>query len=130
MNINLATYSVFGSNGAIDHAATLEKFTADLARFVTAQEAEFATISGEVHALFDRFPGARLNTDYIVNETLRALNVQKDNYTALQSKVKEYLKSNSQGKEGERIDSVFVTGRGKGGGVRRRRDIPLGSDQE
>ena len=127
-NINLAVYCVRFENGEIDHEATLEKFSSDLIKFQAERELENATIGNAVHSLFDQYRGARLNTPFVVGEVLRKLNVQPENYKTLTDKVQGFIHSQSQGKTAEdgsveNPNSVFVIGRGKGGGIARRSDM-------
>lgn len=129
MNIVIASYAVRSSNGSIDHDSTLAKFAGDLLAFEAMQEAESANIGAAVHALFDKFKGARLNMPFVTGEVLRALNATPDNYKALTEKVQGFVRRESQGEvfdDGtvERPNSTFVIGKGKGGGVARRADLP------
>jgi hypothetical protein len=129
MNINFASYVVRFIDGSIDHDATVDKFSGDLLRFEAERETEMAVISQAVHALFDQFKGVRMNTPYVTGEVLRRLNVQPENYKTLHDKVVDFIRSSSQGKtldDGsvECPNSVFVIGKGKGGGIARRADLP------
>ena len=129
MNINFASYVVRFTDGSIDQDGTIEKFASDLIRYEAERETEMATIGSAVHALFDQFLGARLNTPYVTGEVLRRLNVQPENYKVLHDKVVDFIRSNSQGKTAddgtvENPSSVFVIGKGKGGGIARRCDLP------
>lgn len=129
MNISISNYAVRSVDGGIDHEATLAKFAGDLLAFEVEQEEEASTIGAAVHALFDQFRGARLNMPYLTGEVLRRLNATPDNYKTLTEKVQGFVRSQSQGEsfdDGtvEYPQSVFVIGKGKGGGVARRADIP------
>lgn len=121
-NININNYVVRSVHGGIDHEATLAKFAGDLLAFEVEQEAEQSTIGTAVHALFDQFKGARLNLPFLTGEVLRRLNATPDNYRSLTEKVQGFVRSRSQEETGE--TSVFVIGKGKGGGVARRADLP------
>lgn len=116
--INLSSYVVRSGSGSIDHEATVSKFADDLIAFEIKLEAENADIGQSVHALFDQFKGARLNTPFVVNETLRRLNVKPENYKALTDKVTDYIRNRSQGE-----NSTFTVSKGKGGGIARRCDM-------
>ena len=118
MDIVFANYVVRFSDGSIDHDSTLEKFSSDLLRFEEIQDKENVTIGTAVHAVFDQYHGAKLNTPFVIGEVLRKLNVQPENYKALTDKVQYFIKSNSQGDH-----SAFVISKGKGGGVGRRSDL-------
>jgi len=128
MNINIALYAVRSAQGSIDHECTLAKFAGDLARFAAERETEMADIGKAVHALFDQYRGARLNTPFVVGETLRRLEAKPENYKALSDKVTELIRSQAQGAtqdDGsvENPNSVFLIGKGKGGGIARRADM-------
>lgn len=114
MDIKVATYVVRDAAGNIDHNATLAKFASDLRMFQANQDLERETLGRVVHGIFDRYPGRRLTTDYIVSEALRALNAQPENFKALTLKVKAYLKG-----------SEFDTVKGPGNGVGRIGDLPV-----
>lgn len=129
MNIVLSTYAVRDSAGNIDHDSTVAKFASDLFTFEAERETETAVIATAVHALFDQYKSASLNMPFITNQVLRSLNAQPENFKILETRTLEFLRSNSQGKtddggNAERPNSVFVIAKGKGGGVKRRADIP------
>lgn len=116
--INLNSYVVRSGSGSIDHSATVDKFAQDLIEFEAKLEAENAGIGQCVNALFDQFRGARLNTPFVVGETLRRLDVKPENYKALSDKVTDYIRNRSQGE-----NSTFTISKGKGGGIARRSDM-------
>jgi hypothetical protein len=129
MNIVIGSYAVRSVDGSIDHEATLGKFAGDLLQFEAEQEQQSAEIGAAVHALFDQFKGARLNMPYLTGEVLRRLSATPENYKALTEKVQGFVRSQSQGETAddgtvERPNSVFIIGKGKGGGVARRADLP------
>jgi hypothetical protein len=120
---------VLGSDGKTDKAATLASCSDAIDKYTAERETEEETISEAVHALFDQHKGARLNMPYVVGECLRTLNVQPANFKPLSEKVAQYVRDNSQGEKAEdgsvaRPDSLFLIGKGKGGGVARRCDLP------
>lgn len=128
MVTNFSSYVVRFSDGSIDHDATVEKFSGDLIKYESEREAEMKDISAAVHALFDERLGTRMNSDYVVSQVLPRLNVQPENYSILKNKVLDFVRSQSQGKTAEdgsveNPHSVFVIGRGQGGGIARRCDI-------
>lgn len=128
MQINIASYVLRSSNGSIDHESTLGKFANDLLTFELEQEAETSTIGAAIHALFDKFKGARLNLPYLSGEVARSMNVPPDQFNAATAKIQAFVRSQSQGKSEGGVEqypnSVFVIGRGAGGGVARRADLP------
>lgn len=128
MQINLHSYVVRGSDGSVDAEATIGKFGTDLARYIAERETEQETIANAVHAVFDHYKGASLNMPALVSMTLTKLNAQPESFKALSDRVLSFVRENAQGetKDGvsERPNSLFVIGKGKGGGVKRRSDIP------
>jgi hypothetical protein len=119
--INLATYSIRAADGSIDLEATAEKFAADLLRFQAECETEAATIGAAIHAVFDQYPGARLNMPAVTSMALQRLNVQPENFKILTEKVQGYIRDHA----GDRASgALFGIGKGKGGGVCRWADVP------
>lgn len=114
MQINIASYVVFGATGSVDHEATLAKFAGDLARYEAERETECATIGAAVHALFDQHIGKRIPMPFLQGEVLKALNAQPENYKVLTEKVTDYVRTSPE----------FDTAKGKGGGVGRVSDLP------
>ena len=128
MEINIVTFAVRNSDGSIDHEASLQEFSDLIIKFGEEQDQENKVIAGAVHALFDRFKGARLNTPFVVGEVLRGLNVRPENFKTLTEKVQGFIRGQSQGEtlpdgSHENPASVFVISRGKGGGIARRADM-------
>ena len=129
----LSVSLVAATDGSIDTDASLASCKAEILKYKAARETEQATIAEQVGALFDEHKGATLNMPYVANEALRRLNVQPENFKLLEARVLQYVRENSQGDkigEGdsatfERPDSLFVITKGKGGGVKRRGDIPV-----
>lgn len=117
MNIVLSSYVVLSVEGVIDHEATLEKFAENILKFEAEKDAENATISVAIHALFDQFRGARLNMPYLIGEVTRRLDAKPDNYKSLSDKVQAFIRANAEGD-----DAMFMISRGKGGGVARLSD--------
>jgi hypothetical protein len=118
MDIVFSSYVVRFTDGSVDHDSTLEKFASDLLRFEEIQDKENATVGKAVHALFDQYKGAKLNTPFVIGEVLSKLNAQPENYKTLSNKIADFLKSQSQGD-----NSTFVVSKGKGGGIGRRIDL-------
>lgn len=112
--MNIASYVVFGSNGSVDHEATLAKFAGDLASWEAQREADNAAIGVAVHSLFDRHLGKRLPMPFLTGEVLKALNAQPENYKSLTEKLTDYVRTSPE----------FDTAKGKGGGCGRVCDLP------
>jgi hypothetical protein len=126
---NINSFIIRSVDGSIDHEASIGAFAGALLKYEAERETEMEVIAEAVHALFDQYKGARLNTPFLVGETLRRLNAQPENYKVLTEKVQRFIRSQSQGETAddgtvERPNSVLIIGKGKGGGVARRADLP------
>ena len=119
---------VLGSDGKTDKDATLASCGDAIDKYTAERETEEATIAEAVGALFDTHKGAALNMPFVCNEACRQLNVQPVNFKTLTERVAQYVRDHSQGEKVgdsfERPSSEYVISKGKGGGVRRRADIP------
>jgi hypothetical protein len=111
--MNISYFIIRSVDGSIDHEATLGKFAGDLLQFEAEREIECSTIGAVVHATFDTHLGKRLPTPFVLNEALRALNAQPENYKVLTEKVQQFIRTSPE----------FHTLPGKGGGVARLRDL-------
>jgi len=114
--INLNTYVVRAGNGSIDLDATCAKFAKDLLAFQAEMETENEAVGAAVNAVFDQFPGARINMPALVNYSLQRLNVQPENFRILSEKVQNYVRDRAGARES---GALFHIGKGKGGGVSR-----------
>jgi phage tail tube protein FII len=128
MQINLQSYVVRGSDGSVDEGATLDKFEATLSQYIAQRETELSTISDAVHAVFDQYKGTSINMPALTTFALQRLNAQPENYKALETRVQEFVRENSQGEVKDGVAahplSMFLINKGKAGGCRRRADIP------
>jgi hypothetical protein len=119
--ISLQTYCVRNSDGSIDLDGTVAKFSGDLLRFQTERELEAEAVGEAVNAVFDQYPGAKLNMPAVTSMALQRLNVQPENFKTLTEKVQGYIRDRA----GERDSGApFHIGKGKGGGVCRWADQP------
>jgi len=110
---NVSYFIIRAVDGSIHHEATIGAFTGALLKYEAERELEKSTIGAVVHATFDTHLGKRLNTPFVLNEALRALNAQPENYKVLTEKVQQFIRTSPE----------FHTVPGKGGGVARRRDL-------
>lgn len=106
------------SNGSIDQAATLAKFSAALGEYVTKRETEDDDISRAVNTVFDRHPGASINLPALSSMACGVLNTSASAYTEMSERVANFVRANS----GE--GGAYQIKKGKGGGVRRTADLP------
>ena len=120
------TINVVETKGQIDETAMADDFVAKL----TALKAERCNrqdrITAAVAAIFDRFPGKRINLPHLATMTLVEMSLEPDVYGEWEPVVLDYVRNNSQGEqkggEVERPGSLFLMQRGKEGGVSRRAD--------
>lgn len=117
-NINVSGYVVRNA-GQVDIEATVEKFRGELSSYLAQYETEQASIADAVHSVFDKHLGTTLTMPVLSTYSLNELNAQPENYTALNDRVLDYVRQNAEGDS-----SIFVISKGKGGGVKRRVDIP------
>lgn len=114
MNINIGSYVVRGSDGTVDHEATLHKFAGDLSKYEANRETEAGALAGVIHAIFDENLGKHLGKKWFISEALRRLNATPDNWSTLEKRLETFLK------ESPEFDSAV----GKGGGLYRVKDAP------
>lgn len=117
------TVTLVSKDGAIDQEASRQEFNKALAQYVTARETEQSTIADAVSSVFDRHPGTPINMPALASMVLASLNVQPENYSALEGLTLGYVRENASEKRED--GKLFRIGKGKGGGVRRWSDIPV-----
>ena len=126
-SIILSTFVVRSSNGSVDSDATMAKFQSTLSSFISESETESETIGSAIEAVLETHKGSRVNLDFLVSSTCRALNAQPENFKVLGDKVRQFVKDNSCDKNdaGMPSDSTkrLNVARGKGGGVGRWSDL-------
>lgn len=120
MNITLSTYAVKHTDGSIDTAGTLAKFSSDLDTFVSLQAADTEAVAQAVSDTFDANKGVRINMPYLVNQALPLLGVTSATHKSLTERVQAYVRSNADGKGAD----LFSIEKGKNGGCARKSDIP------
>lgn len=135
MSNAVVSFLVRDASGAVDREASLDKFEAELVKYCAERETEQEVISEAVNAAFDKYPGAVITMPAVCTFALSKLNAQPENHKILTERVQSYIRENSQGKvaedgTAERPDSMFVIGKGKNGGVRRRADIPVKTEEK
>jgi len=123
----LASYVLRGEDGEMDIEGTVDKFRSDLLNYQVERETEAATIGAAVNAVFDEHPGARINMPALQSLALHKLNVQHENFKALQTRVAEYIRDHASHDRSE--GRLFKISKGLRGGVLRWSDEPV-SDSE
>lgn len=125
-------------NGKVDLEASVEKFRSVALKTLANQETEDSLIVTCMNGLFDQFPGASLNLDYIKSHTVQAMAKQvpelKDPtvFGQVSKRVEEVLHALTDQPEvpaeGDRpaqpaiTNRAFAMKRGKGGGFYRKSD--------
>ena len=127
---------VQGSSG-VDQARSEAAFRTALAAYIVERETEEETIAEAVHAVFDQYKSASINMPALAGFALQRLNVQPENFKALELRIMEYVRSNADqsaktDKDGNVLTPAesprtrtFAIGKGKGGGVKRWSDHPV-----
>lgn len=123
------TVQLVDTDGHIDQAQSEAAFRSALLKHIAERETEQEQIAEAVSALFDQYKGASINMPAVASMTAQRLNAQPETFKVLSERVLDYVRANSQGETQEdgtveRPDSLFVIGKGKGGGCYRRADRP------
>ena len=95
----------------------------------TLQELDSEEVVKTIHVIFDKNVGKNFTLSVLTSLVWRDLGAQTSSFTDVENKVESYIFANTQGKvdketkEEERPNSLFVSVRGKNGGLFRRADI-------
>jgi hypothetical protein len=122
------------ADGLIDIDRTLLLAQETVLEFKASRETEETTILGHLNTVFDTLKagGTKANMPYVIGQVLTLMNISAmpSSYKTLETRVHKYIQANSQGKtidkvtkQVERPNSMFVIGKGKGGGLYRRSDL-------
>ena len=111
LNITLAR----AADGSVDEAATLAECQSAIRNYVAQRETEQATIAVAVGEVFDLLKGGRANMPFVINQALRSLNAQPENFKALSERVADYVRENAS--EDRASGKLFKIGKGKGAGM-------------
>lgn len=124
------TVNLVSVDGRTDKDASTAAFVSAMESHIASRELELETIADAVNAVFDKYKGTSINMPALCNFALQELNAQPENYKVLQERTADYVRENAQGDKDKetglepRPNSLFVIGKGKGGGVHRRADRP------
>lgn len=108
---SLADYAVLLSKGS-DLETVTALFTQDLQAHVELEKATNEAILTEFNALYDRYPGARMNIPCVVSGILTALKVQPTNFGEMSKRVNDFLHAAEEA-------GIVKIEKGKKGGVTR-----------
>lgn len=129
---NTLTIALVLAAGSVDRKASSAAFETAVDKYIADSETQQSTIANAVNVVFDAHKGEPLKMPILAAFTCQELNAQRENYSTLDERVRTYVRLNSQetkddkGVVTQHPDSLFVIGKGKGGGCRRRSDIPVG----
>lgn len=107
-------YTVRGSDGSVDVAASALAYGNALSAWVAENEVDSETIESAIEAVFDRFPGQRLPMPSLLSYAVAELATTPDQHKTLTARCHAYVTGQCAKNTG-RID----IGKGKGGGVLR-----------
>lgn len=107
-------YTVFGTDGTADVAASQAKYAEALTAWKGSNETPSEKIEAAVEAVFDAFPGQRLKMPFLVNASVTRLGGTPSQHASLTKAVHGYLTAQSAKNTG-RIDIA----KGVNGGVSR-----------
>lgn len=107
-------FTVRGTDGSVDVAASADAYAAALTDWVTKNEIPTETIELAVEAAFDAFPGQRLPMPSLLHEAVSRLGSSPASHKTLTDRVHAYVKGQCDENRG-RLDIQ----KGKGGGVQR-----------
>jgi len=111
---------VVRKGGLVDTRASLAAFKTELDYLTQQEKSEAVIFEDAAHAVFDSQPGTSIPMPALIAHIVNAMAATPDNWSELAGRARNYLHTNA---EGDR--SVFIITKGKGGGVRRRSDIPI-----
>ncbi len=117
------------TDGKVDPTASTQAFNDVMTKYINETETEQTTIASAVNSVLDEQKGSPIKIPVLTGFATMKLNAQKENYESLSKRVHQYVSANTQGKKAkdgsfERPTSLFVSGKGKGGGVRLRSALP------
>lgn len=122
------------SDGNVNVDKTLLLAQETVLEYKAQRETEETTILGHLNTVFDTLKagGTKANMPYVIGQVLTLMNISAmpSSYKTLETRVHKFIQANSQGrtidkatKQVERPESMFVIGKGKGGGLYRRADL-------
>lgn len=126
------TTTLVADGGKIDIDASTQAFRTAALKRQAELETEGAEIAQAVEELFDQYRGKAIPMPTVGSMVAQKLNAQPENFKVLSDRVLDYVRANSQttgseedGTLVQHPDSLFVIGKGKGGGAYRRADAPV-----
>lgn len=105
-------FTVRGTDGSVDVAASAQAYTQALTQWIATNEIPSERIANAVNAVLDRFPGQRLSMPLLLSFSVQELGATPDQHKALTERVHAYVR-------GQATVGVLTIAKGKGGGVGR-----------
>ena len=116
---SITTKLVSAADGSIDQNASVEAFETELARFVTAREAELGSVAGAVSAVFDQHMGKSIKMPTLSSLAANQLNATPENYSVLSELVLDHVRADAKS-----ASPTYRIVKGPQGGVARIADLP------
>lgn len=127
MNISaLKEFMVVKSDGSVDYDKSYEKLGAELMEYEMRQETVNGFAANYINAVFDKNPGVRLATDFVINQAFHATTKGAAEFGVITDAFRRFIKANT-GKQGS---ALFGTQKGYGGGIWRWSDVPTAKTAE
>jgi hypothetical protein len=117
------TVELVMQNGRVDQDGSLSAFEAALSKFVAQRETETSTLATAVGAILAKHSDRGIAMPVLAALALNSINVQPENYSALEGLLLDYVRENASDKRED--GKSFRIGKGKGGGVRAWANIPV-----
>lgn len=111
-------YTVFGSDGSADVAASVAAYAQALTSWKAENEVPTEVIEAAVEAVFDRFPGQRLSMPALVHEAVSELQGTPSQHKALSARVQSYVTGQCGTGDARNTGRIDIQ-KGVGGGVLR-----------
>ena len=109
-------YTMFGSDGSADVAASADAYAKALTSWKAKNEVPTETIEAAVEAVFDRFPGQRLSMPSLLHAVVSELQATPAQHNALTERVKSYVSGQCGLGEARNTGRLDIH-KGVGGGV-------------
>lgn len=106
--------------GVINVKESVAAFKSELDALIESEKTENLVFEDAAHGAFDKSPGVAIPMPALLSQITTAMNATPENYNSLTERARKYIQNSSVGDK-----SVFTIAKGKGGGVRRRSDIPV-----
>lgn len=117
-------FTLVETDQGVDQDASLEAARSAIAKHIAEREVEQTEIASAVTALFDQYKGQSIPMPTLGSMVAHKLNAQPENHKVLAERTLAYVRANAKGDS-----SLFVIGKGKGGGAYRRADRPAPAAQ-